>query len=127
MTTIPPALPLKANEAAMLADLVYQQLEGKELTDELRESFRASLPPLGFTPIASSLSRDPVHASTYYIAITTSEPRMLIQLRIALASSPVDPEFAQAIPIGRMRPGGGREIVIEGLPLGSSHPLGKFL
>jgi hypothetical protein len=117
MTMTPPVLPLKANEAAALADLVYRQLEGKPLTPELRELFSASLPHLGletFTPFPGSLAQDPIHPSTYYIVIDTTQAPLL--LRIALATSPGSELFIEAMPIGRMRPGGGREIVIEALP-----------
>jgi hypothetical protein len=117
MSLIPLVLPLKANEAAALADLVYQQLEGNPLTADLRNRFAARLPPLAietFTPFPGSLARDPIHPSTYYLAIDTQSGPML--LRIALASSPASGLFPGAMLIGRMRPGGGREIVINAVP-----------
>ncbi len=117
MSMIPLVLPLKANEAAALADLVYQQLEGSPLTADMRNRFAARLPQLGletFTPFPGSLARDPIHPSTYYLAIDTQSGPML--LRIALASSPASGLFPGAILIGRMRPGGGREIVINAVP-----------
>jgi hypothetical protein len=117
MSMIPLVLPLKANEAAALADLVYQQLEGNPLTADLRNRFAARLPQLAletFTPFPGSLARDPIHPSTYYLAIDTSSGAML--LRIALASSPASGLFPKAMLIGRMRPGGGREIVINAVP-----------
>jgi hypothetical protein len=117
MSMIPLVLPLKANEAAALADLVYQQLEGNPLTQDLRNRFAARLPQLAletFTPYPGSLARDPIHHSTYYIAIDTQSGPML--LRIALASSPASGLFPGAMLIGRMRPGGGREIVINAVP-----------
>jgi len=113
---IPLVLPLKANEAAALADLVYQQLEGHPLTVDLRNRFAALLPQLAletFTPFPGSLARDPIHPSTYYIAIDAQAPMLL---RIALASSPASGLFPGAMLIGRMRPGGGREIVINAVP-----------
>ena len=117
MSLIPLVLPLKANEAAALADLVYQQLEGNSLTADLRNRFAARLPQLAietFTPFPGSLARDPIHHSTYYLAIDTQSGPML--LRIALASSPASGLFPGAMLIGRMRPGGGREIVINAVP-----------
>jgi hypothetical protein len=117
MSLIPLVLPLKANEAAALADLVYQQLEGTQLTQDLRNRFAGRLPALGletFTPFPGSLARDPIHPSTYYLAIDTQSGPML--LRIALASSPASGLFPGAMLIGRMRPGGGREIVINAVP-----------
>lgn len=116
MSMIPLVLPLKANEAAALADLVYQQLEGNALTPDLRNRFAARLPQLAletFTPYPGSLARDPIHPSTYYIAIDALTPMLL---RIALASSPASGLFPGAMLIGRMRPGGGREIVINAVP-----------
>ena len=116
MSMIPLVLPLKANEAAALADLVYQQLEGNPLTVDLRNLFAARLPQLAletFTPFPGSLARDPIHPSTYYMAIDAQAPMLL---RIALASSPASGLFPGAMLIGRMRPGGGREIVINAVP-----------
>jgi hypothetical protein len=116
MTMIPLVLPLKASEAAALADLVYQQLEGNPLTADSRNRFAARLPQLAletFTPFPGSLARDPIHPSTYYLAIDTHSGPML--LRIALASSPASGLFPGAMLIGRMRPGGGREIVINAI------------
>lgn len=124
MSMIPLVLPLRANEAAALADLVYSQLEGQPLTTDLRNRFAGRLPQLAietFTPYPGSLARDPIHPSTYYIAIDTcaaeSAPMLL---RIALASSPASGLFPGAMLIGRMRPGGGREIVINAVPFHSS-------
>lgn len=120
MSMIPLVLPLKANEAAALADLVYQQLEGNPLTQDLRNRFAARLPQLAletFTPFPGSLARDPIHPSTYYIAIDAQTPMLL---RIALASSPASGLFPGAMLIGRMRPGGGREIVINAVPFSFS-------
>jgi hypothetical protein len=121
MNSIPLVLPLRANEAAALADLVYSQLEGQPLTTDLRNRFAGRLPQLAietFTPYPGSLARDPIHPSTYYIAIDTESAPML--LRIALASSPASGLFPGAMLIGRMRPGGGREIVINAVPFNSS-------
>jgi len=121
MNPIPLVLPLRANEAAALADLVYSQLEGQPLTTDLRNRFAGRLPQLAietFTPYPGSLARDPIHPSTYYMAIDTESAPML--LRIALASSPASGLFPGAMLIGRMRPGGGREIVINAIPFNSS-------
>jgi hypothetical protein len=121
MSLIPLVLPLKASEAAALADLVYSQLEGQPLTTDLRNRFAGRLPQLAietFTPYPGSLARDPIHHSTYYVAIDTLSAPML--LRIALASSPASGLFPGAMLIGRMRPGGGREIVINAVPFDSS-------
>jgi hypothetical protein len=122
MSMIPLVLPLSANEAAVLAELVYSQLEGHPLTADQRNRFAARLPQLGletFTPFPGSLARDPIHPSTYYIAIDTHATGAML-LRIALASSPASGLFPAAMLIGRMRPGGGREIVINAVPFCSS-------
>jgi hypothetical protein len=123
MSMIPLVLPLKASEAAELADLVYQQLEGNPLTADLRNRFAARVPQLGletFIPFSGSLARDPIHPSTYYIAIDTVADNTPMLLRIALASSPASGLFPGAMLIGRMRPGGGREIVINAVTFHSS-------
>jgi hypothetical protein len=122
MSMIPLVLPLSANEAAVLAELVYSQLEGQPLTTDLRNRFAARLPQLGletFTPFPGSLARDPIHPSTYYIVIDTLTAGAML-LRIALASSPASGLFPGAMLIGRMRPGGGREIVINAVPFQST-------
>jgi len=116
MTMTPPVLPIKANEAAALADLVYRHMEGNPLASSLRDRFAAAVPQLGLetiTPFPASLARDPDQPSTYYIAIDTAATPLL--LRIALASSPPAEVLPNAILVGRMRPGGGREIVVEAL------------
>lgn len=125
MTSIPLVLPLKANEAAALAELVYQQVDGKPLTDDLRNRFAARVPSLvleTFVAFPGSLQQDPIHPSTYYIAVDATgeeRPRPLL-LRIALASSPASGLFPGAMLIGRMRPGGEREIVINAIPFDST-------
>ena len=83
---------IKANEAAALADLVYQQFDGKPLTGGARNQFVERLPSLAletFTPFPGSLQQDPIHPSTYYIAIDTHATLTAgaMLLRIALASS----------------------------------------
>jgi hypothetical protein len=122
MSMTPLVLPLKANEAAALADLVYRHLEGHALTADLRNHFAAHLPELEletFVPLPGSLARDPIHHSTYYIAIDTHSGPMLLE--IAPASSPAGESFAGAIAIGRMRPGGGRELVLNAVPFDSTN------
>lgn len=129
MTAVPLELPMKASEAAALADLIYQHAEGKPLTDELRTRLGGRASTLGLTslhPFARSLQRDPVHLSTYYIAVESRKderPQSWL-LRIAPASAPASGLFPQALLIGRMRPGGGREIVVNAVsfsPQDSAH------
>jgi hypothetical protein len=107
-------LPLKANEAAALADLVYREIDGRPMTPELRAHFAAGVADLGletFQADPESLTTDHLEPSTHLIRIRTAA--QAFTLRIALASSESSPD---AVVIGRMRPGGGREIVIELLP-----------
>ena len=116
---------LKANEAAALADLLYQEVDGKPLTGDARDRFAARLSSLAietFTPFPGSLQQDPVHPSTYYVAIDENGDKKNrgLLLCIARTSSPANHLFPDAMPIGRMHPGGGREIVISAIPFSST-------
>src|SRR4029077_16249697 len=79
-----------------------------------------SLELTSMTPFVGSLQKDPVHSSAYYIAVDaksgTGSDSLL--LRMALASSPASAHFPDSVLIGRMRPGGGREIVVNAIPFG---------
>ncbi len=122
---VPIELPLKPSEAAALADVVFQFAENRPLNDELRNRLNGRLLALEFTSIApfmGSLQKDPVHSSAYYIAvdaISESGPNPLL-LRTALASAPANALFPDPILIGRMRPGGEREIVVDAIPFAST-------
>jgi hypothetical protein len=121
MTSIPLILPLKAGEAAALADLIYRQVEGRQLTGDVRNRFAARVPSLElktFAPFPGSLQPDPIHPSTYYIAVDAhggGAPEPLL-LRIALDSSPASGLFPGALLIGRMRTDEGREVVLNAIP-----------
>lgn len=122
-SSIPFLLPLKANEAASLAELIFQQLEGKQLGDEQRNRLNTRSSTLGLTSIRphwGSLQADPVHTSTYYLAVDGMGPEgeSALLLRLALASSPGSGIFPKSMLIGRMRPGGGREVVVNAVPFG---------
>ena len=121
MHSIPLELPLKAEEAALLADIVLGQLEGRPLNTDTRHRFdmRASgLRLSSIAVVAGSLQRDPIHPSVYYLAVApVSSPPML--LRIALAASPSSGLFPNALLIGRMRTDSGHEIVINAIPFGA--------
>ena len=121
MNSVPIELPLKPSEAAALADLIFQYAEGRPLTDDIRNRLNGRLGSLeltGMVPFLGSLQKDPVHSSAYYIAVdTNSGPGAdSLLLRMALASSPASAHFPDSILIGRMRPGGGREIVVNAIP-----------
>jgi hypothetical protein len=122
--TVPFDLPVKASEAAALADVIYQMAEGKALTDDIRQRIAGRVPALNLKtliPHVGSLERDPNHRSTYYLAadgLAAGAAQPLL-LHIALASAPSSALFPQSMLIGRMRPGGGREIVVNAVPFSS--------
>ena len=113
-------LPVKASEAAALAELIFQNVEGKRLNDELRNRLASRAGQLQistFQPYFGSLARDPVHPSTYYLAADGRNSQPLL-LHIALASAPTSGVFPNALLIGRMR-ASGKEIVVNAIPFGS--------
>ncbi|MGH9674916.1 MAG: tagaturonate epimerase family protein, partial [Bryobacteraceae bacterium] len=73
-------------------------------------------------PYFGSLQHDPVHSSCYYLAVDAigGARHAPLLLRLAPASAPSSGLFPNAILIGRMRPGGGREVVVNAAPF-SSH------
>ncbi len=120
----PFALPVKASEAAALADLIFQIAEAKPLTEELRQRIRSQTARLELKTIAphiGSIERDSTHPSTFYVAVDgfASDQVQQILLHLAPASAPSSALFPQSYLIGRMRPGGGREIVVNGIPFSS--------
>ncbi len=125
MSPVPMELPLKASEAAAVADVVFQMAEGRTLTEELRNRIDGRLRGLGLDslrPHTGSLQQDPIHSTTWYLAVDAlaaggSRPLLL---RLALASSPSSGLFPNAILIGRMRPGGGREVVVNAIPFSTA-------
>jgi len=133
LTAIPMELPLKASEAAALADLIFQHMEGRPLSEDLRArlaSRAAAVELTSMTPLWGSLARDPVHSSTYYLVVDAgpgSRPQPLL-LRMALASAPASALFPNAMLIGRMRPAGAREVVVNAVPFSShdSEPIRTF-
>ena len=126
MIIVPLELPLRASEAASLADLILQFGDGKPLATELRNRLQARLPSLGLQsilPFLGSLAKDPIHASTYYLAVDGTSAAGIKKpflLHMALSSSPASANFLTPILIGRMRPAGGREIVVNAIPFGPS-------
>jgi hypothetical protein len=113
-------LPVKASEAAALAELIFQHVEGKRLNDDLRNRLAGRSGQLQistFKPYFGSLARDPVHPSTYYLAVDGRNSQPLL-LHIALASAPTSGVFPNALLIGRMR-ASGKEIVVNSIPFAS--------
>src|SRR3989440_3698888 len=113
-------LPLKASEAAALAELIFQHADGKRLNDDLRNRLAGRAGQLQistFKPYFGSLARDPVHPSTYYLAVDGRNSQPLL-LHIAMASAPTSGIFPNALLIGRMR-ASGKEIVVNSIPFAS--------
>jgi len=117
-------LPVRASEAAALADLIFQQAGDKPLTEDIRNRIAGRISSLGLesmTVYPGSLERDPVLPGSFFIAVdglTGKQPQPLL-LHISSASSPSSGLFPKALLIGRMRPGGGREVVVSAVPFSS--------
>jgi hypothetical protein len=120
VTPVPLDLPLRPSEAAELAGLVFEAAERKPLTDEVRNRIAARAAGLrleSMVPYFGSLERDPVHHSTYYLAVDAGKgPPQLVHM--ALATAPTSSIFEKPVLVGRMRRVGGPEIVINTIPFG---------
>ena len=122
MTPVPLDLPLRPSEAAELAILIFEQAERKPLNDEVRNRLTARAAVLRLetvTPYFGSLVRDPVHPSTYYLAIDAGRGEPML-LHLAPATAPTSSIFYKPLLIGRMRRPSGPEIVINAVPFGPS-------
>jgi hypothetical protein len=120
VTPVPLDLPLRPPEAAELANLIFSQAERKPLNDEVRGRIASRLAATRFEslrPYARSLERDPVHHSTYYMAVDGRDGEPLL-LHMAPAAAPTSAIFAKALLIGRMRQTAGPEMVINAIPFG---------
>ncbi len=123
MTPVPIDLPVRPSEAAALAELIYEQAAGRRLTEDTRSRLAGRTSTLGLktiTPYFGSLEADPVHPSTYYVAIdglAESSPVALL-LHMAPASAPASALFPKPLLIGRMRPSAEREIVMNAIGFG---------
>ncbi|MDZ4802087.1 MAG: hypothetical protein SGI92_28355 [Bryobacteraceae bacterium] len=101
--------------------------EGRTLNDDLRTRIGGRIPSLGLRsliPFAGSLARNPLYGSAYYIAADSIVEGVALPflLHLTLASAPSNPVYPGAMLIGRLRPGGGREIVVDAVPFGSGDP-----
>ena len=122
MTPVPLDLPLRPSEAAELAILVFEQAERKPLNDEVRHRLAARAAVLRLetvTPHFGSLERDPVHPSSYYLAVDAGRGGPLL-LHLAPAAAPSSSIFYKPLLIGRMRRPNGPEIVVNAVPFGPS-------
>ena len=122
MTPVPLDLPLRPNEAAELAILIFEQAERKPLNDEVRNRLAARAAVLRLETVApyfGSLVRDPVHPSSYYLAVDAGRGEPLL-LHLAPATAPTSSVFYKPLLIGRMRRPNGPEIVINSVPFGPS-------
>lgn len=125
MTPVPVELPLRPNEAAALADLVFQHMEGRSPGDDARARLAARIAALeleSVRPCPASLVRDPVHRNVYYMPVDgLSGPAPVpLLLHMTLASAPSSALFPQSLLVGRMRPAGGREVVVNAAPFAAS-------
>ena len=123
MTPIPLELPVRMNEAAALASLIYEHTEGRPLGEEVcnRLAARGAAMRLEtIRPYFGSLAPDPVHPSTYYLAVDGSDDRPLL-LHIAPAAAPASALFPGALLIGRTKTSTGGEMVINAVPFSPTH------
>lgn len=124
MSPSPFEVPVKASEAAVIADITFQLVENRRLQESLRNRLASRAAGLGLSsirPYWGSLQQDPVHASSFYLAVDAvsgDQPPMPLLLRMALASAPASALFPKSLLIGRMRPGGGREVVVNAARFG---------
>ncbi|HTM47355.1 MAG TPA: tagaturonate epimerase family protein [Bryobacteraceae bacterium] len=129
MTPVPLDLPLKAGEAASLAEMIFSHVEDKPLTEDMRNRLAgraAGLQLETIKPYFGSLAKDPVHPSSYYLAVDGRDGQPLL-LHMAPASAPTSGVFPKALLIGRMR-ASGREIVVNSIPFSSRdwESVGKY-
>jgi hypothetical protein len=121
MSPVPLTLPVRAADAAALADLVLQVVGRGPVTDAARHQLAARLHSLAltsFTVLPWSLAADPGAPRTVYVAVDAKEPWLL---HIAPEASPASGLFPQSTLIGRMRTPGGAEVVVNAIPFGPSH------
>jgi hypothetical protein len=120
VTPVPLDLPLRPPEAAEVANLVFSLAERKPLNDEVRGRVASRLAAMrteSLRAYAGSLDRDPVHHSTYYMAVDGQNGEPLL-LHMAAAAAPTSAIFAKPLLIGRMRRAGGPEMVLNAIPFG---------
>jgi hypothetical protein len=115
VTPVPLDLPIRPPEAAELARLIFQQAEGKRLSDDVRgriASRAAQLRLETMRPYFGSLAREPVHHGTYYLAVEGIGGAPLL-LHIAPPSAPTSGIFEKPLLIGRFA-----DVVLNAIPFG---------
>ncbi|MGP8244978.1 MAG: hypothetical protein ACLQVN_10725 [Bryobacteraceae bacterium] len=120
MTPVPLTPPLAPAEAAELAHLILAQAERRKLDAGVRARIAARAGALRLErirPHFGSLARDPVHHSSYYLAVDGDDgaPQLL---HIAPASAPTSSVFGKPLLVGRSHQRGGEEIVVNSVPFG---------
>src|SRR5579872_2339845 len=120
MTPVPFDLPVRPSEAGALAGLIFEHAEGKTLNEDMRGRIAGRAAKMVFenlTPYIGSLEKDPVHPSSYYVAVDAATPLLL---HMALAAAPTGSIYPKSLLIGRMRNARGKEIVINAVPFAST-------
>jgi len=115
VTPVPLDLPVRPPEAYELARLTFQQAEGKRLSDEVRgrvASRASQLRMETIRPYFGSLSREPLHHGTYYLAVDGIDGVPLL-LHMAPPSAPTSGIFHKPVLIGRLA-----DVVVNAIPFG---------
>jgi len=124
VSAIPLELPLSAREAAALAELVFEHVRGRELSEELRSRLAARIAAMRLSSMevyTGSLAQDPIHSSAYYLAVdglSGGTPTPLL-LRIAEGATPGSGLFPRSQLIVRQRAASGLELVVSAIAFSS--------
>ena len=105
MTPVPFDLAVRPVETAQIANLIFDHAENRPLTEELRNRLAARAATERhehLTPYFGSLERDPVHPSTYYLAVDGVNGAPLL-LHITYSTAPSSGLYPKSILVGRMR------------------------
>lgn len=126
MNPIPIDLPVRMSEAAAVAAMVFEELDDRPLDDAARTQLTLKSAPLDFAslrPEFRSLESDPGQTSAYFIfvdGISGPEGNSSILLHFAPSTGSARLEAFEGVrSLGRMRPGGGRELSISAIPFAS--------